>query len=757
MTQPLDESEPDDASRDDTVDFELQKTPKDPDRPRPATPLTSALSGSNEPTQMSGSRKSDALTRMPVKLEPPTREDSIGRLGHYEVLNIVGFGGMGVVARAFDEQLHRNVAIKVMSERLITSERAQKRFLREARAAASVNHPNVVTIHAVSEKDGIPFLVMEFVDGQSLTDRINHDAPMCLEDVLRIGAQIASGLAAAHRHGIVHRDVKPGNIMLEDGIQRVKLSDFGLARLLVENSDLTSMGDMVGTPSYMSPEQVEGEELTPASDLFSLGCVLYSMFRGSSPFHAGSSYASANRVQNFDPPPVSSFVDGIPPEFDHLMSTLLCKSPKGRPRSAKQVADLLLQWSAQSHQQRMPAHKDATTIRRRQTAKENSSDQALKRAAAVLLALGCLAIGTGIWHWWWEPNRDTSGPTVEAVPASNDTAVPDRLDDGIIEVNPDGGEAETLREALAIAAPHTVIRLSDGIHFGPFQINESNRLEGLRIEGSPECRLLGPLDQPVLQINGVKRVQLDGVTVEASSIQLAIHVSGECEGLTLQNLHLVSKNPKTHRVGQIRFDLGASGSEDEPMQVQDCEFDAGAVAVVIGSHDPSEPPVRHLHVHHNQIRAESIDYGIPVVIQGQVRSILVERNWMSRSRGGISFLFPIARCAERTVVRFNTLSQTDVAAYFNDSDLDQDIRFDDNLIADATQFHTISGDIERYFQWCAENQWVETRSILTPIIKEYFSVLDSSKLQSVLPDSPDYLVPIEGESGNIAGVFAQGG
>ena len=145
-----------------------------------------------------------------LRLMPPERRGSFGRINDYEVLNYIGRGGMGIVVRAFDEQLHRNVAVKVMAPEYTSKKSARERFVREARAAAGINHPNVVVIHAVSEHAGMPFLVMEYVDGRSLHQRVKSDAPMDPFDIVRISAQIASGMAAAHQHGIIHRDIKPG-------------------------------------------------------------------------------------------------------------------------------------------------------------------------------------------------------------------------------------------------------------------------------------------------------------------------------------------------------------------------------------------------------------------------------------------------------------------------------------------------------------------------------------------------------------------
>src|SRR5205814_4227536 len=164
--------------------------------------------------------------------------------------------------------------IKVMAPQLAASATARRRFTREARAAAAVTHDHVVTIHAVEDAGPLPHIVMQFVAGHSLQDRLDRTGPLQLQEVLRIGMQAAAGLAAAHAQGLVHRDVKPANILLEDGVERVKLTDFGLARA-ADDASLTKTGIIAGTPQFMSPEQARGESIDQRSDLFSLGCVLY--------------------------------------------------------------------------------------------------------------------------------------------------------------------------------------------------------------------------------------------------------------------------------------------------------------------------------------------------------------------------------------------------------------------------------------------------------------------------------------------------
>src|SRR5947208_8775687 len=210
---------------------------------------------------------------------------------------------MGVVFRAFDEKLHRVVAIKALTPQLATSSAARQRFAREARAAAAVTQDNVIDIHTVEDAGPVPYLVMQFIDGPTLQKKLDRTGELSLKEILRIGLQIAEGLAAAHRQGLVHRDVKPANILLENGVERVKITDFGLARA-ADDVSLTQSGVVAGTPQYMSPEQSLGEPQDHRTDLFSLGSVLYAMCTGHPPFRAGTALAVLKRVAEDTPRPV---------------------------------------------------------------------------------------------------------------------------------------------------------------------------------------------------------------------------------------------------------------------------------------------------------------------------------------------------------------------------------------------------------------------------------------------------------------------
>ncbi len=287
-------------------------------------------------------------------LAPPEQPGHLGRLGPYEIYEEIGRGGMGVVLKAFDSKLERLVAIKVLAPHLAADDLARKRFIREAQAAAAVRHEHVVTIYGVDEADGVPYIVMEYVRGPSLADRLERGGPLEWQEVARIGKEIASGLAAAHAQGLVHRDVKPGNILLEDG-QRVKITDFGLARTVDEvqlahvgprpetgiDLRLTQVGLVAGTPQYMAPEQARGAPVDHRADLFSLGSVLYALCAGRPPFVGDTLVAVLYNVCEQTPPPLSQLHSNLPYWLISLIEKLQAKDPAERCQSAAEVAELL--------------------------------------------------------------------------------------------------------------------------------------------------------------------------------------------------------------------------------------------------------------------------------------------------------------------------------------------------------------------------------------------------------------------------------
>jgi serine/threonine protein kinase len=284
-------------------------------------------------------------------LSPPQGKDEIGRLGAYRVLQVLGAGGMGVVFKAEDTGLARLVAVKAMLSTVAKKTSARERFLREARAAAALKHDHVVGIFQVGEDRGIPYFAMEFLEGESLDDCLKRDGPLPLEEVLRIGREIADGLGAAHDRDMIHRDIKPGNVWLEkrsvrrkDGAAdattkataRVKILDFGLARG-VDDASITRAGAVMGTPAYMPIEQAKGERVDARCDVYSLGVVLYQMATGKLPFEGENALAVLAALLSQTPVEPRLHEASIPASLNDLIMRLLSKNADERPGNASEV------------------------------------------------------------------------------------------------------------------------------------------------------------------------------------------------------------------------------------------------------------------------------------------------------------------------------------------------------------------------------------------------------------------------------------
>jgi len=275
------------------------------------------------------------------KFAPPCALGEVGTLGPYRILQELGRGGMGAVYAALDTRLQRQVAIKVMLPRFAANQPARERFLREARAAARIKHDHVVTVYEADECDGMPYIAMEFLEGCSLNGYLGKQGNPTIAEVLRIAAEAAAGLAAAHKIGLIHRDIKPDNLWLEAPSGRVKVLDFGLAKPMDAEFELTQSGMMVGTPAYMSPEQARSEKVDHRSDLFSLGAMLYRLCTGQLPFDGPTTMAVLMALGIEEPQPVREVNPDVPEPLAALIHQLLSKRADGRPASAEEVGQRL--------------------------------------------------------------------------------------------------------------------------------------------------------------------------------------------------------------------------------------------------------------------------------------------------------------------------------------------------------------------------------------------------------------------------------
>ncbi|MGQ0723159.1 MAG: protein kinase domain-containing protein, partial [Candidatus Eiseniibacteriota bacterium] len=387
------------------------------------------------------------------------------KLGHYEIVAKIGEGGMGEVWKATDTRLGRSVAIKVLPSHLSGNAETRARFEREARAISSISHPHICTLHDVGEADGVEFLVMEHLEGETLADRLLRDR-LPLAQALRIGTEIAGALDAAHRRGIVHRDLKPSNVMLTRN--GVKLLDFGLAKLAEtpvvpavtaavseprSSQPLTERGTILGTFRYMAPEQLEGQDADARSDIFALGAVLYEMTAGRPAFEAKSRASLIAAILERDPPPLSSIEPMTPPALDRTIRRCLAKDPDARWQSAADVGAELSWIGEESARAGVPA---VVSARRR-------SRERLLWVLAVPLLAAAVALGVALLR---QSGGDTPVVRASILPPENKVFDLNSYEPGPAALSPDGTMIAFLTEGtrdslwvhvLATGAPRLLL------------------------------------------------------------------------------------------------------------------------------------------------------------------------------------------------------------------------------------------------------------------------------------------------------------
>ena len=269
-------------------------------------------------------------------------EPAVRQVGRYLIRERLGRGGMATVFKAHDPDIGRDVAIKFLHAALCEDEEYHARFLREARAAGGLSHPNIVTVHDVGEIEGRPYMAMELLDGQPLSDEMAAAKPLPVRDVIIMGIQLARALAYAHKRGIVHRDIKPGNLMRVRDTQTIKVTDFGIAHMESAGSEhRTRVGDILGTPQYMSPEQAQGDKLDGRSDLFATGILFYQMLSGQRPFLGDSLVALAVKIAKEDPIPIEKLRPDLPASLRRIVERCLAKAPDRRFQTGEELSEAL--------------------------------------------------------------------------------------------------------------------------------------------------------------------------------------------------------------------------------------------------------------------------------------------------------------------------------------------------------------------------------------------------------------------------------
>lgn len=527
------------------------------------------------------------------------------KLGKYHIKGQIGRGGMGIVWKALDPDLQRTVAIKILSPHLAQSAVARRRFQREARAAAAINHPNVLIIHSVEEQGDMPFLVMEFVSGNSLREYVTEKGKLDALEVIRLGTQIALGLAAAHAGGVIHRDVKPANVMLHEGATRVRLMDFGLARVAFDNADLTSHDHTVGTPAYMAPEQVRGGQIDARADLFSLGCVLYYMATGHSPFHGKSQAETIHKILDLVPATLAQLFPETSPVLSELVEKLLAKNPDERFQSSLEVADILRRLQSQLN---LAQTDELVDVLRKKTEPSLGPDDRRSetmptpkppasmpvRAAMILVPLVAFLVGAWGFNNFWASNpvpldaaRAEHGKSIEVASKNgttnttlNEAAEPALPKLARITVGPGpNATCATLSDAIRRADENCEITINASEPITEPIVVEGAGLNGLKLKASPRaawhCPAEATRETQSLLIRNVARVELEGFDFEVQpEMGRAVNLTGTVGEVSFTDCGFRHQG-LSHNLSLVNISAVRETPESRVL-IQNCRFSASA-------------------------------------------------------------------------------------------------------------------------------------------------------------------------------------
>ena len=722
----------------------LHLSDQDGDDPQAATKIVSA---ENEEHRFSPSAETfSAIKDLGLRLQPAPDHNVIGRMAHYDIISCLGRGGMGTVFEAFDTKLFRPVAIKFMASSLAASEKARSRFLREARVAASINHPNVVTIHAVDEYDGRPYLVMEFVSGATLHEHMRKIGPLPIGDILRISRQIATGLRAAHEKGIVHRDIKPGNILLENGVQRVKIVDFGLAQVIFELSDITSMGQTLGTPRYMSPEQIEGSRVDERADLFSLGCVIYMMCVGHPPF-SGNSITVLHTILRDPHVPIRQVMPQIPPALSNLVDSLLSKSREHRIQSAAIVEETITDIarggtpSGEYLRVQQPVEKELPAPLRR----------SLPRiGAALALITASVMLTWAIWgQGYLRGNHSSESGQKKSLP---DTTVPEVTptefaDRGPITMTVGGTQSDfsSLQAALLKVQPGDTLAVQGKLPPDDILVlNDPTRHTNLTIEWQTDTQFdYSGSAAAVITVDSVQGVRIHGAKVRAFNAHV-LSVRGDCSGLVLENCRL-EQAPESDPAAVV-FWTTSCGTTAFPIQLSHCEIVFWELGIAcIGSVDSA---VEWIQLKENVIRGlQPREWGTAMTFENSVRHMEVQYNRIASVRTGLSMMGTVDQ------IQFSNNSFFDVNGCIGavPGVKSSSVQVTGNLAvkceAFATGLSTADGGISFSFN---KADAVNTE-------QQYAADVKGIRFVSTEASSPDFLLPWTDDQLNISAIPAYAG
>jgi serine/threonine protein kinase len=621
--------------------------------------------------------------------------------GRYQLLEKLGAGGMGAVFRARDAKLERAVAIKMLPEGSAPDEGAVARFRREARALARLSHPGIIQAHDSGEEGGRPFLVMELVQGQSLAALLREQGRVAPARTADFAYQAALALHHAHQTGLVHRDVKPSNLLLSpDG--RVRLLDLGLARFLqdqIGEAHLTRTGAGMGTPDYCAPEQFrDARNADVRSDIYSLGCTLYHLIAGRVPFPGSSFSEKAEAHETKEPTPLEGLCPEVPAGLALAVGRMLAKRPADRFQTMADVAEALMPHVAGSSAAFPQIRKSATWDGSRLatlTARPRRRLAVWAGAAAAVLLLAGLVVLVGLIAWWFGPNGSQVAEKHSTEPARSDSS-PKRdepaaqaEDPNVLTVSKeekDGGKFRTISAALETVKPGQTIRVVDSeVYRESLAITGASMYADITREAPAGAVLETTAPQGrLIEISGVPGVTLRQLRLRASSTQNATLVvaNGNVSGLRLEGLELSSEGTGSGNNGFELLGTGATDGDPVPVIVQGCRFRGLSVAVALGS------PKLELSVSRAAVRdGLFINCALGVVAYGKVNTIQIVGNRFWGAKFAALQLQRLSPSSERILLANNTCFECSSAfRLWDNAAKGKDVQIRNNLILGAERW-----------------------------------------------------------------------
>lgn len=550
------------------------------------------------------------------------------QLGKYAIEGPIGRGGMGVVLKGHDPDLGRTVAIKVLAPHLAQSPTARRRFQREARAAAAISHPHVLTIHHVEEENETPFLVMEYVAGGSLKEYVASHGKLDPVQVIQLSCQIAQGLAAAHAQGVIHRDVKPGNVMLHEGGMRVRLADFGLARVASDNADLTSHDQAVGTPAYMAPEQLRGRRIDARADLFSLGCVMHYMLLGHSPFQGRTQAETIHKILGEPPRPLLETDPTIPPALAEIVDRLLRKDPDERYQSAFEVAAVLERYLTLVNQ--APTDEIADILARPALFK---NDRRRRKLMVGGIAGGLAALSLILFILFRPPPTPADGETEQTAstnPEDATVATATRPPRNLTVAREGEADFRSLREAVDAAQSGDTVRVLDDETYA-LNLNLQNARQ-LVLETTAGAQLVPQnAGEHVIQVHGGEDITIRGFRITTTSPDHHAVLLTECSGVRLEDLMIRQETARA--VAAIRFDNCNPSPDSTASVIRGCVVESLSTGQCLWVH-AEQQPVWNLTIEGN--RFTGMGGGTLAVLWGQFGSVNVRNNVFAAGYVGLN-------------------------------------------------------------------------------------------------------------------------